>query len=303
MPFQRLGGKMRDFANPDIITKDGGGRVAPKNTHRQAVVPEFPLAYQPGTHEIRITKYFAQRGGIGHVGGSARFPAAFICFTQRSGSNHLAELLASTGKLPLGEEIFNWPYVTKRSESRHLTTFRSYCESECLKRSRDGWFSSKLSSSQLYFLARIRFLPNAFEPRFIFIRRRDLIGQAISYVIARQTGNWNSHLEATKTQQSRPAYDANFIRARAIAIGRENVKFLQFFATFAFPFYEVVYEDLIQNEAGVVSDITQWLGLGPSVIDVSKTELRPQRGRVNDEWRQRYSTDSMAYFSPTTERN
>lgn len=267
----------------------------------EEVQSTFPIDYEPSVHEKEILKFFRKKGA-GEEFEFARkaIPSTFICFTNRSGSNYLAELLASTGKLPLAGEWFNWPNVINFSERREAKSFRHFCHLLARGTSRNGRFASKIGCSQLYFLSRSRVIPELFgSPHFIFVRRRDVLGQSISYLIAKQTGQWTSNIPR-KRQPAAPAnvvYDGQAIARHIRSISATNARFEEYFATFNFPMMEVVYEDLVADEAQKISAITDWLGLGPTSVEREEVRLKPQRSSLNDEWRARFLSERTAYFA------
>jgi LPS sulfotransferase NodH len=268
---------------------------------RRQSVPQsgFPVAYLPAAHERNIIAHFARAGaGASPAVRVEPTPSVFICFTNRSGSNYLAELLASTQKLPAAGELFNWPYVVKQSENHGFGSFEEFCGHLIRTRSVNGVFASKVGWSQLYFLTRMRLIPELFAtPRFIHIRRRDVLAQAISYVIAEQTGQWKSDSAPKWFAQSEPVYDADAIAGRIKSFAVANALFEEFFASFRFPLYQVVYEDFVRDELGTIRAITDWLGLGAVDVDREQTRLEAQRSTVNQEWRERFISERMAYFA------
>lgn len=253
---------------------------------------EFPLPYEQSKHEREILKYFSDL----RSGSSSDFsivPSVFLCFTNRCGSNFVAEQLASTGKLPRARESFNWPAVLKFSQRTGAKSFHHFCQLLVQHHSRNGIFASKIGWAQLYFLCRSKAIPEVFGiPHFIHVRRRDLLAQAISFVIAKQTGAWSSK----HVPQAEPHYDADAIANRMERIAYGNAKFEILFARFGFPRIEIIYEDFLAQNAQGVSAITEWLGLGPSCVDASKTRLHIQRSSVNEEWKARFLSEQREFF-------
>jgi LPS sulfotransferase NodH len=255
----------------------------------------FPLEYQPSNHEREIVRYFktikpeAQRPQQ-----FKPYPSVFVCFANRSGSNYLADLLASTGKMPRAREIFNVPVVLRLSKQNKAESFRHFCQILARSYEIDGLFASKVGWQQLYFLAKTRMIPEVFAaPRFIHVRRRDLLGQAISFVIAHQTGAWTSE----QVPEREPVYDSVAIAEQMGRISDAAARFEQFFATFGFPHLDVAYEDFVKDKSGCVSAITTWLGLGSSTIKEEESHFQRQRNTINDEWRERFLTEHKAYFN------
>lgn len=279
-------------------------RQAQRRERRQPVQQSgFPLAYYPAAHERKVIAHFARTGSVAsRVIRAEPTPSVFICFTNRSGSNYLAELLASTQKVPTAGEVFNWPYVLKQSEDHGFESFEEFCAHLIRTRTVNGVFASKIGWSQLYFLTRLRLIPELFTtPRFIHIRRRDVLSQAISYVIAKQTGQWKSDSrrreQDNRLVEPEPVYDADAIAGRIKSFTVANALFEEFFASFHFPLYQVVYEDFLRDELGTIRAITDWLGLGAANVDREQTRLEAQRSTVNQKWRERFISERMAYFA------
>jgi LPS sulfotransferase NodH len=274
--------------------------VKPASAKPQLVTPavsvpmHFPLEYQPSNHEKEIVRYFKTvKSEAQHPQQFKPYPSVFVCFSNRSGSNYLAELLASTGKMPRAREIFNVPVVLKLSKQNKAESFRHFCQMLARNYALDGLFVSKAGWQQLYFLAKTRMIPEVFAaPRFIHVRRRDLLGQAISFVIAHQTGAWTSE----QVPEREPVYDSVAIADQMGRIADSAARFERFFATFGFPHLDVAYEDFIKDKPGCVSAITTWLGLGPSTIKEEETRFQRQRNTINDEWRERFLAEHTAYF-------
>lgn len=254
----------------------------------------------PSSHEAKVRRFFKNRKVVRPSRVSAQpVQPVFICFTQRSGSSLLAELLASTGELPQAKGNFSWQVIVKHSKRNKYGSFEQYCASLVWLRRGNGFFACKASAAQLSFLTKEKLIPKVFAaPRFIHLRRRDVLAQAISFVIARQTGQWNIRKQVKAEE---PVYDAAAIAARVRAIAAANAWFEDYFALFGFPVFEVVYEDLAADPAATISDITEWLGLGPSQIDRERTSLKPQRNALNDEWRSRFLDESRQYFGGSGE--
>ncbi len=258
-------------------------------------VRECLEASPSAAHDERIEEYFKEKAASGAQEIKLEpVQSVFICFTQRSGSTRLGELLASTGKLPASKGDFSWRGVRNRSKKRGIRSLEEYCGYLIKTQSEHGTFVCKTSAPQLALLTKKKLIPSAFAgPRFIHLRRRDLLGQAISFVIATQTGQWSTR----KGQAvSEPQYNPKVIANRMRSITLANAWFQEYFAILGFPVFELAYEDLIADETGTVSAITEWLGLGPSQINLEKTNLQPQRNALNAEWRKKFLSESRQYF-------
>jgi hypothetical protein len=79
-------------------------------------------------HGVHLAKVAAEIDTISHTPlvllRNLRF--CFMCFTNRSGSNYVAEAMASTGELNLAAEIYNWDMVLNVSREHGIVDFRDY---------------------------------------------------------------------------------------------------------------------------------------------------------------------------------
>jgi trehalose 2-sulfotransferase len=149
----------------------------------------------------------------------------FVCGTPRSGSWLLCGLLASTGVAGRPHELF-W----RETEKANSQAWQVSCFADYLARARDaattpnGVLGSKLMWEYLEdLLVRLRQLGDASpdrsligrhfpSPRFVWIRREDVIAQAVLRARAIQTGRWH-HWDA-RDPHAVPVYDRQQIDPR-----------------------------------------------------------------------------------------
>lgn len=214
-----------------------------------------------------------------------------ICTIPRSGSNFLGQLLASTGCLGRPLEYFNGParrvlddpaFPDDPAEQMHwIRTFGA---------TPNGVYALKLFPSQ-HDLVRphvswTEALPNL---RFIYLERRDVLGQAISWARAQQTGQYRS----TQPLQAASAYDLNLIHARLRDVAREQARWTAFFARTGIAPTTLIYEELMENPQAGVRRIADLFGCAETaVIDLSKINLEIQRDEVMEEWRRRFVSEA-----------
>ncbi|MCZ6782056.1 MAG: Stf0 family sulfotransferase [Proteobacteria bacterium] len=210
----------------------------------------------------------------------------FLCFTNRSGSNLLADLLSSTGSFSLGGEFFLHPVIRETCETERITTFYDYCAHLQQKRS-DGRevFVAKVGLANLLFLLQVGAIPEVFgRARYVWISRRDVLGQAISFSIADQTKQWTSGHRAEREAE----FDGQDVLNRIVGICNGNSRFEELFATRGIEPYRLTYEDLCADPGATVRSLCRWLGVEEREPDPRKTRLSVQRDRRNDEFRRRF---------------
>ena len=135
-----------------------------------------------------------------------------ICATPRSGSNYLCQLLASTGQLGNPLEYFNAVGRRKYTDPNYPKDPRAQIDIiRSMGATPNGIYAVKVLPLQYQRARRkvdlFRQLPN---PKFLRLRRSDLLGQAISLSRAEQSGQITSADRARR----KPIYDVEDIRSR-----------------------------------------------------------------------------------------
>lgn len=112
--------------------------------------------------------------------------------------------------------------------------------------------------------------------------RQDILGQAISFEIATQTGEWNSYFE----KSSEPDYDFSSISAKVKSINNGNFYIKAYIEKNKLDCVEIIYEDLLCDTKNVVSNIF------PDIQSFNiESGIKKQANEVNQEWRIRYQAD------------
>ncbi len=173
-------------------------------------------------------------------------------------------------------ECFNAPIVVNQSRKLGCTSFPEYCAVVKRKKAGQGEaFAAKLSWNQLFFLRRIGMLDSIFaDPRYVLVRRRDLVAQAVSKSIAVQTRRFKS---SHPDKGIEPKYDFRDIAATIRSITTSNGIFMEFFAVTGTPYFEIVYEDFVADPAAHTDRLCRWLSLPVTTMDDEKINLRVQR--------------------------
>lgn len=212
----------------------------------------------------------------------------FLCFTNRCGSNHLAQLLASTGAFNEAGEFFNAETVLEHSAPRGLRSLTAYFATLTAILPHFGPLAMKTSPDQLAMLADAGVL-DAIAPRatFLLLERADRLGQALSRVIATQTGRFFAHQTAAVPDAalvySRAAIDAELER---IALG--NALFYAFFAANGVVPLHTTHEEVLKDPAPLLRRLETALGVAIPPPDPARITIERQAGPVNAAWRREY---------------
>ncbi len=249
------------------------------------------LCDDPGLHEIVLAKHFGDlRRGAMDLPPDVRI--VLLCFTNRCGSNLLAEALTQGGSANNAQEAFNSDYVIECADRAGLRSLNAYIGWLVRTEAVDGCFTAKIAWEQLVMLGRNGMLAElAPRLRFVMIERRDKIGQAVSIAIAQQTGQWASYLPAEKAERDL-AYSGRDLGLLVDWICAMEGNFARFFGHNGLAPVRVVYEDFLADPQAHVDRIAALAGIAPFAVDLSNTLLRRQATALNAAWRARYLAEA-----------
>jgi LPS sulfotransferase NodH len=221
----------------------------------------------------------------------------FLCFTNRCGSNFLANALSSSGHLNRAGEFFNGDAIVDNCLQRNHSSVPDYFKSLTYREGKNGFLVSKLSYMHLEILGKAGVLDRIIDlSRFIVIERADKLAQAISYALAFQTGRWTYDMPGQKSE-AELEFSRERINEIIEAILDQNQRFARFFAINGIISPTVQYERFTEEPTRQVQILGQFIGL-PQLRYVSENiDLRRQAGHINREWRDRFvrETGQLAY--------
>jgi trehalose 2-sulfotransferase len=211
-----------------------------------------------------------------------------ICSTPRSGSHLLGQLLYGTGRMGCPLEYFNRGNIIRwqgRAADAGAEDFVRFLVA--IRTTPNGCFGLKAHFPQLKTLARYISL-NDFVTAYahIHIVRRDLLGQAISFARAEQTGEWISRGSASGRTV---VYDRRLIRRCLIEIARQNASWNCFFHAFGLRPLVVEYESLAADPPQVVRKVATFIGVDlPPEVPIPDPRTSRQRDAESESWRDRF---------------
>lgn len=225
--------------------------------------------------------------------------SVFICALPRSGSSLLGALLHSSGAVGWPGEWFWREDRERNSREWRVTRFEDYL-ARVLEAgtSPKGVFAVKLMwgylHELLFELRRLggeydaddvvvlrRFFP---EPRFVWIRREDVVAEAVSWARAVQTGQWTAQQRAT----AEAAFDFEQVDALYHLVRVHDGCWRRWFAAQAVEPYTVVYEELAADPERVTRDVLEFLGLEPQAPPEDPVAFARQADAVNEDWVRQY---------------
>jgi len=217
-------------------------------------------------------------------------PGYAICTEPRSGSSYLCQLLESTGVLGRPREYFNVGAVRRFGVQDYPEDAEGQlAEIPRLGATPNGVYGLKIFTTHFDAVARTRWAVRLPDLAFVFLQRRDLLGQAISHVRAMQTQQWGSRFEAVRE----PAYNAGAINNELVRLARCETRWRYYFARNGIEALHLAYEDIEADPQRAVEAVGRLVGLGEAPrIDPEKIRIERQRDALNEEWRARFLAES-----------
>ncbi len=243
-----------------------------------------------GNHQKEIENFFAGNVAYGGESPEFEFPLILMGFTNRCGSNLLAERLRLTGTFGGLYEHLNADAVANMAKETGAQSFPEHL-SNIIPRHKGAApvFGFKSSWDQLLMILRWRIDKMFSGLRIINIQRLDVLGQAVSYSIADQTKKWTSNQQGNgKT----PVYDAYDIQNRLNGISNGNGMLRQICSVLDLDSYNLTYEDFLDSPIIELDKIHKWLGMPLRKIDVGARGLQKQSNNLNQQFVQRFRDEA-----------
>lgn len=241
--------------------------------------------------------------------------AYILCTTPRSGSTLLCKLLAATGVAGRPESYFHKPDLAAwmRAHGQEGTAFPS--RAACLRavfdtamekgRAGTAMFGLRLQGGSLpYFAEQLAVLhpgldrtrdqiDAAFGPtRYLYLRREDTLDQAISRVMAQQTGLWHKAADGTEMERTAPPAEPCFDRAAIDAAMQEaealNSFWQDWFTAQNVTPFPINYDALAQDPAKILAEILSFLDLDPKAAQGITTPTAKLADATSADWKVRY---------------
>lgn len=213
-----------------------------------------------------------------------------ICTSPRSGSNFLCQHLSSTEVLGYPLEYFNWPGRRFFDDPDFPKDVAGQVDKILtVGATPNGIYGLKIFAHQHDWISKeIDWLDALPDLRFVFLSRRDLLGQAISWARALQTGQYRS----TQPVRQIEVFDGALIQKQLDALVREKARWEMFFARTGIIPLRLEYESVILNPEEAVGQIAKLLDIKPGLArDSSKITVERQRDAINVEWADRFRAE------------
>ena len=221
--------------------------------------------------------------------------AVFVSGCARSGSTLLCGGIRETKVLGVPHEYFNLDSVSVRKLAAN------YAES-CMAMGKLGSTSNGIATSKIFARhcekAQATISLDDWFPRqsWIYLRRRDAVGQAISWAIAEQIGKWTFNQK--QKVETPPSYSRALVEKKLAMIERAHAFWQQYFSARKIVPLPLWYEDVEASLHQAVELIATHVGgeamreavrrSEPFVNGTFESLHTKQRNEVNADWRMRF---------------
>jgi trehalose 2-sulfotransferase len=243
--------------------------------------------FNPQDHEVAVTKHF---GSLAYYQGSLIFdaPLYLLGFSNRSGSNLMAEHLYSTERFALFEESLNSDIVIDTAKSMGLKGFPEVIQYFVQAMMQSGRLPGfKANWGQITMLNRLGILRMFPEVRLVNMVRKDVVGQAVSFSIASQTGQWFSSQPSAKE----PDFSFPDIADRLFGTSFGNFATDLIALALEIKAVTVTYEDLENDPGAAVNEVATTFGLDLRNWEPRPTKLQRQRTLINQAMKERFLSE------------
>ena len=137
-----------------------------------------------------------------------------------------------------------------------------------------------------------------YNPKFIWLQRRDKVRQAVSWIKARHTGVWDSHMaDGVKKKDGQVLkYDYFLIEQNVARFEEFENRWRAFFDEFGIEPHVVVYEELSKEVEEKTLKILDYLDVDyPEEIQFAERKLKKQADALSEQWVQRYYREQNSF--------
>ncbi len=229
-----------------------------------------------------------------------------VCGTPRSGSSLLCEALTNTGMAGRPEEYFQPANEIIWKERWGTSTWAEYLArtiEQCT--TPNGVFGVKMMWGYFdHFLHHLYQVPDYKKQKmpahvmlqgvfpnlhYVWIRRRDILRQAVSQARAMQTNQWVVRGERSDPVARKPAFSFMQIDFLVQEIQAHNTAWQRFFTEHHIQPLVIVYEDLVARYEETIRAALQHLGIpGAEALEAAPVSMKKQADGQSEQWVQRY---------------
>ncbi len=227
-----------------------------------------------------------------------------ICATHRTGSTLLCEALKNTGIAGQPEEYFWREYEILWQQRWETSSYSDYLDKVLQYATTPNGvfgakvmyayfddFVNKMRQIQGYVDLRTHELISTFlvNPRYIWIRRRDKVRQAVSLYKAVQSQHWELYTNDPIIPYQELAFDFEAIKYWLQTIIRDEASWQEYFTQCGIYPFNIFYEDFVAAYEATILGVLRYLKIAiPEDFAIDKPQLRKLADTISEQWVQKY---------------
>ena len=214
-----------------------------------------------------------------------------IASTPRSGSSLLSAMLWDTGIAGVPHEYFHDKHSLDFIKRWDVKTMSQYFSLLLRNRSTpNGVFGAKLHLHQManFPLGYKDLVDYLHSPKYIYIQRKNKLLQAVSFVRAFKTKQWEvKEGESVKSVE----YDFTMLDKAYKKLNDAEEKWEQYFSEFGISPFRIVYEEFVNSKENTIREVLCYLGQDPDSVEIAPPSMRKMADSLSEEWVSRYLDD------------
>lgn len=260
------------------------------------------LRVNPKTVENTVFKYLTYETGP-HELAKVKHKGLIAC-TSRTGSSLLQVSLERYGLN--AQEFFNPEGPPRRAfERKEALSIRDFANFLAQTAVRRDWFIAKGALNSLLYLYYLDEVPErSVNWKFIFLRRRNVVRQAISMSVATATDQWTGKMPAKgEIRMSDYCFEKLCTNIESICV--QNDKWERAFGFLGIEPYRLFYEDFISDLVQQTELIAKFLGVDVGAFPNAQQHvpwLESQSTDLNVEWERRFRQEFTAQVAERRSR-
>jgi len=193
-------------------------------------------------------------------------PNYVICMTARSGSTVLTDQLKETRKLGEPYEFFNTrKMLPKQLRKCGASTFEEYWQYIRNRFStQNGCFGMKICFWDFFAFIETGLFRKFFNgTKFVYLRRDDIVAQAVSLYIASEGGVWHKRRNGTflgLASNKDVVYDSARISEKIAWLSLEEARWRTFFSLAHIEPLDLAYEEVVESIPRAVEKVARFVG-------------------------------------------
>jgi LPS sulfotransferase NodH len=127
------------------------------------------------------------------------------------------------------------------------------------------------------------------RPKYIWMRRRNHVEQAVSWAMACQTGVWTKKGEEKSQPSAVPEFDFKVIDEWCKRIAAHDESWANYFRENQIEPLVLFYEDVVASHRAAAECVLEFLGLPfPPGLEIPPPTVEKQASRISEDWAARY---------------